>query len=394
MSLSIDKLLVELVNHKNILIYGPPGTGKTYLLTRLLEHLKNKQPKQGVAAIVPGSKDIFGVADEDNSVINSGNILVEWVTFHQHYSYDEFILGRRPVPADNGMKLEPYLGVLLEGAFKVSDGQSKAFLLIIDEINRANASQVFGEFVALMEPSYRTTINGVNNPLAIPAKLPGLAYKDGSSEDVLSLSTSLTVNIPVGWTFPENVFVLATMNSVDRAALPLDSALTRRFRRLELKCDLKELASLLELPFQDISTKRVQIANNVFDPVTLKYQEVAFLLLERINKVIRAEVGTDFELGHFLMNSLFGIDDDKGWSTLIALWDSVLLPQIMDRFMGRNDILRELLKAEPHDNQQYPYREVHYEVDSGMSASFAIESDNLLDYSENESIKILQAICI
>ena len=99
-----------------------------------------------------------------------------------------------------------------------SDGPGGC-LLIIDELNRANASQVFGEFITLLDSDYRSTIRDVPNPNALRVRLPGIAYDNAVSESIRMLREGGTYQLPHDWTFPEHIYVLATMNSVDKAAL-------------------------------------------------------------------------------------------------------------------------------------------------------------------------------
>ncbi len=108
-------------------------------------------------------------------------------------------------------------------------------MIFIDEINRGNAARIFGEFMTFLDFDYR---DGGTVPLPVP--LRQLTYEDGQSEKLLRPGGKATT-IPEGFTFPKHVYIVATMNSVDRAAVPIDSALARRFDRIEMRPNLDVL---------------------------------------------------------------------------------------------------------------------------------------------------------
>ncbi|HII06454.1 MAG TPA: EVE domain-containing protein [Methanotrichaceae archaeon] len=153
-------------------LYGPPGTGKTYLAEHLAKHLI-------------GGEDGF----ED------------LVQFHPAYAYEDFIQGIRPVSDENGGLKYPLVpGRFLEFC-EMARSRRGTCVLIIDEIKRANLSQVFGELMYLLEYRERDT----------------------------HLAGGGTLQIP------ENVLIIGTMNTADRSIALVDHALRRRFAFLRLQ---------------------------------------------------------------------------------------------------------------------------------------------------------------
>lgn len=391
----VTQVVAALATDKNVLLYGPPGTGKTWLVSEVIAYLETRASAGGRPTLRTGATDQqFGTASGPQIGEIPANIHVEWVTFHQSYSYEEFIVGRRPKPQDNGIVLEPHFGLLMTIAIQIqqSDGPD-ACLLIIDELNRANTGQVFGEFITLLDPEYRSTMNGARNSRALQVRLPGIAYEDGLSEPIRMLRGGDTYTLPENWTFPEHVYVLATMNSVDKAALPLDSALTRRFQRIEMKPSANVLASRLSVDLDALAAKAAQIRADEQPRSSLSPEETAILLLDRVNAHIRADMGEDFEIGHALLWNVGTVEPGDRWQALARVWDRGLLPQIQERYAGRRDALAELLKATPGSPTEAAFRERRL---IGAEAPFAgaMELVPLLDLRNDDAIAVLQNLAI
>ena len=157
--------------------------------------------------------------------------------------------------------------------------------------------------------------------------------------------------IAEGFTFPKHVYIVSTMNSVDRAAVPIDSALARRFDRIEMRPELDVLADYWGL---DKNTIPVPSEDNW---ETLTPYQTAYLLLDRLNVTIASELGSEFELGHGLVTPVVAtheaadgtmqpVEEKQAWRSLAKTWDDVLFPQLEDRYSGRPEQLMDLLHVD------------------------------------------------
>lgn len=170
----IDRLLDRLRTKKNLILQGPPGTGKTWLAKRL-------------AFALMGQKD---------------DSKVRAVQFHPNLSYEDFVRGWRPTGEG---KLSLADGVFMEAIKAASKAPSSKFVVVIEEINRGNPAQIFGELLTLLEAGKRT-----------PNEALELCYPDADGK-----------RRPVH--IPENLYVVGTMNIADRSLALVDLALRRRF---------------------------------------------------------------------------------------------------------------------------------------------------------------------
>lgn len=170
----IDRLLDRLRTKKNLILQGPPGTGKSWLAKRL-------------AFALMGQKD---------------DSKVRAVQFHPNLSYEDFVRGWRPTGEG---KLSLADGVFMEAIKAASKDPSSKFVVVIEEINRGNPAQIFGELLTLLEAGKRT-----------PNEALELCYPDADGK-----------RRPVH--IPENLYMVGTMNIADRSLALVDLALRRRF---------------------------------------------------------------------------------------------------------------------------------------------------------------------
>ena len=167
-----ETLVNVLRNKKNIILQGAPGVGKTFAARRL-------------AWSMMGEKD---------------DSRIEFVQFHQNYSYEDFMMGYKPV--EDGFELK--YGIFYRFCQKAANQPDKEFFFIIDEINRGNMSKIFGELLMLIEKDYRGT------------KMT-LAYN----------------GLP--FSVPKNLYIIGMMNTADRSLAMIDYALRRLFSFFEIE---------------------------------------------------------------------------------------------------------------------------------------------------------------
>lgn len=174
---ALDKVLRRLRIRKNLILQGPPGTGKTWLAKRL-------------AFALLGRKD-------------EGRI--RHLQFHPNLSYEDFVRGHRPVMGRLELTDGPFLDVTKEAR----DDPDHDYVMVIEEINRGNPAQIFGEMLTLLEADKRT-----------PDEALALAFPRDESERVH---------------VPPNVYLIGTMNVADRSLALVDLALRRRFAFVDLE---------------------------------------------------------------------------------------------------------------------------------------------------------------
>jgi len=248
----LQEVIDILHTRQQIILYGPPGTGKTFLAQEIGRH----------------------VAERD---------AVRLVQFHPSYAYEDFFEGFRPVSGQDGsVGFTLTAGPLRKLASDAAVSSGEPYVLIVDEINRANLAKVFGELYFLLE--YRD------------AKI-GLQYSPDKS-----------------FSLPPNVFLIGTMNTADRSIALVDAAIRRRFAFIELHPD--------DPPVRDL------LANWLAASHTDSDERAG--LLRALNEAIGDE-DRDFKIGpSYLMRP-----DAGSPAGLERVWRYDLLPLLEEHYYGR-----------------------------------------------------------
>jgi hypothetical protein len=203
----------------------------------------------------------------------------KFLTFHQSYSYEDFIEGIKPVLSENG-ELQDLNYTIEPGIFKemcdiANQDPNNDYAIFIDEINRGNISNIFGELITLIEDDKRI---GAKNP--IYATLPYSKKSFG---------------------VPKNLYIIGTMNTADRSVEALDTALRRRFSFVEMMPDYTVLK---------VTEDGVNLAE----------------LLETINKRLRYLINEDHQIGHSYFIGITGAIELK------AVFKNKLIPLLKEYF--------------------------------------------------------------
>lgn len=244
--------LVSILEYKgNIILQGAPGVGKTFAAKRL-------------AYSIMGEKD---------------NERIKYVQFHQSYSYEDFIMGFRPI--QNGFELKT--GVFYDFCKKAENDKENKYFFIIDEINRGNLSKIFGELFMLIEKELR-------------GSYLGLVYSDEK------------------FSVPDNLYIIGMMNTADRSLAMLDYALRRRFSFFEFEPAFQSdgFINLKEMIDSDKFNKLINC-------------------VKKLNEVISNDesLGKGFRIGHsyFCINNIQDINIDL---TLENIVEYELIPLIKE----------------------------------------------------------------
>lgn len=238
----IETWLKGLRRKKQMIFYGPPGTGKTYVAEHIAEQ------------ITDGTDGLYDL-----------------VQFHQSYEYEDFIQGIRPDTDDDGdLTYSLQEGTFVEFCEEARD-RSSPCILILDEINRADVSSVFGELMYLLE--YRGPDHSVQ-----------LAQNTEDDD---------------GFDIPENVYIFGTMNTADRSIALVDFALRRRFAFIPLRPNYDVLRDHYAGSGLDVG-ELIDVLEEINDEIDDENFEVGFTYFLNINLEEELENVWRFEIEPYL----------------------------------------------------------------------------------------------
>lgn len=247
----LQEWLDLLGDRRQLVFYGPPGTGKTFVAEALGRH-----------------------------IIGSDTNHLRTVQFHPSYAYEDFFEGLRPTVEDGNVTYQVVPGPLrtLVAEATTPGNESRPYVLVIDEMNRANLAKVFGELYYLLE------------------------YRDQS--------ISLQYSSDSDFRLPKNLFIIGTMNTLDRSISMVDAAIRRRFPFVELHPSVEPVSGVLSsyLTAQGADDRRARLLNALNSGID-----------ER-----DLQIGPSYLMKH-------SARDDSG---LERIWKYDILPLLDDHFYG------------------------------------------------------------
>ncbi|EOV9526384.1 McrB family protein [Bacillus cytotoxicus] len=276
----IVKIVELLDKNPNLILYGPPGTGKTFYTNKI--------------------KEVFDYC--------------EMITFHQSYSYEQFIEGITAEVNEDTGQLQYYVkdGIFLKLCKKASENPEQKYGLIIDEINRGNISKIFGELITLIEKTKRS-----RQPEETIVKLP-------YSNDKFSV--------------PKNLYIIGTMNTSDRSIALIDIALRRRFTFFEIAPDFSLLTTTNELILTSINAVKV------------------------INNKIKNSIDREHIIGHSYFFRLLDIHESELISDIKYIWVYQILPLLQEYFYTNPSEITPLLGNLIVDEDQNLSFAINYDI--------------------------------
>lgn len=315
--MNADENLNLLKNTKNLILTGAPGTGKTFEARKLAIKL------------------IFGKDSEDllsEKEKEEADSKIGFVQFHSSYDYTDFVEGLRPIKEKKDSKEIGF--ERRDGAFKafckeaLNDKTDKPYVFIIDEINRGEVGKIFGELFFAIEDGYRN-------------KKVDTQYQNLIDED----------NDPFrnGFFVPKNVFIIGTMNDIDRSVENMDFAFRRRFSWKEVTAE--ESQKMFDEPSAWKDSE-----GNIVD-VSFYLQKIKNRMDNLNIEIVKDEyeLGPSYQIGaaYFLKFARYLKDEDES-SAFENLWNYHIKPLLNEYLRGEQDSSDKLTNLETAYENENP----------------------------------------
>lgn len=262
-------------NHQ-IILTGAPGTGKTYKARQMAAQLIGCKPEKV----------------DDNSHYC-------FIQFHSSFDYGDFVEGLKPELVNGQVHLKPTDGSFKKFCMEAHNKPDETFVFVIDEINRADLSRVFGELFSVIESDYR------GKPI----------------------DTQYTYMTGQKFAVPNNVLIIGTMNDIDRSVESIDFALRRRFAWVEVIAD----GDLFD-----------QIAKSKLGPLFDEAKKRYLALNEAIDRI--PDLGDSYRIGPAYFRKLTNYNDKP----FVSLWEyhlRVLIREYIRGFPDATAIEKQLYAA-------------------------------------------------
>jgi hypothetical protein len=224
-----------------------------------------------------------------------------------------------------------------------------------------------------MEKDFRLSEDGTRTRDTIGISLPQVNNGD-QIEDPLN-GDEFEISRP--YEFPQHMYIVASMNSLDRSTEPLDSALMRRFDQIRVFPDYTNLSNQLETAYQADS--------DLLDAEDTTPEELTVALLYRVNTFLQSTLGEDFQIGEWYFQGVINAPEDERFSELCRVWDGRVIPKLRELYRSREDQLAMLLKVDRSDDiavDNYPYRRVEIEDEwesAGVREAFEFRQLSILE---------------
>ena len=321
---SAEYLPIKAQNHPlNLILYGPPGTGKTF---QTINYALSIIEKRSLSELELEKRE--KLRDRFEEYLEKGQIA--FVTFHQSFSYEDFVEGIKPMIKKKNVlyQVEPgiFKRIAQDASRNMENELDEKFVLIIDEINRGNVASIFGELITLIEADKR-------------------AGKKEALQAILPYSKQR-------FFVPSNLHILATMNTTDRSVESLDIALRRRFDFVEM------------LPRPDMISKIAR--KPVAAGVDLR------LLLTTLNQRIEVLLDKDYCIGHSYFLNIETLSDLK------EVFSKKIIPLLQEYFFSDLGKIGLIIGKEFIQEERYGNRDVFADFDHEFANDLAEKQIYLL----------------
>jgi len=252
----------NLTKNYNLILTGAPGTGKTYMARQMAANLI------GI--------DIEKLSDSSQ---------YGFVQFHPSYDYTDFIEGLRPIQQEKNIVFERVDGIFKAFCAKAAqDNPENKYVFVIDEINRGEISKIFGELFFSIDPGYRgETDDETKMSNRVGTQYQNMIIKDnlltdnkddnasdGNKDDNASDKKDAKPKyypFKKGFYVPKNVFVIGTMNDIDRSVESMDFAFRRRFSFYEIKATDTQYSILKDCSLKTEAIIRMNNLNKAIEKI-------------------------------------------------------------------------------------------------------------------------------
>lgn len=276
-----------------IILWGPPGTSKTYTAEMLVKSMLETESLEDVKFPKQSDKGCY-----------------ELVQFHPNYAYEDFIGGIAPKVTGDTLAYTLKEGVFKKFCDQAKNNTDKKYIFIIDEINRADLSSVFGELLYALEKRGQAV------------SIPNFTENDYK------------------FVIPQNVYLIGTMNNVDKSLVSFDLALRRRFSFVKMMPDLSVLDTMLT-GYSIGGDETNSVEENNLD----SYIKRCEWLNERISTSQTLGLNENYQIGqaYFMkIKDFLPKIEDKGEVIITTLeleklWEYHLLPLIEEYLGARAD---------------------------------------------------------